>query len=168
VAVPANGEAECVAPATNLPSTSTVASGHLLKLTLSIHFVAGSTVQLAYNAASGDPGDTVARLAENRVVSWPFGDFTACGDGAVDPGEQCDQGTGVNGTASSCCTATCTFVSVGTTCRGASGQCDAAETCTGASAVCPVDVPQANGTGCTDGSACTVGDTCQSGVCTAG
>ncbi len=165
--VPAGGEAECVAPATNLPANATVPAGHLLKLTLSIHFVSGSSVQLAYNAASGDPGDTVGRLAENRLVSWPFGDFTDCGDGSIDPGEDCDQ-AGANGTASSCCSATCTYVAAATTCRPAADQCDASEVCSGASATCPADVPQADGTGCSDADACTGVDTCQSGVCTGG
>ncbi len=165
--VPAGAEAECVAPATNLPADATVPAGHLLKLTLSIHFVSGSTVQLAYNAASGDPGDTVGRLAENRLVSWPFGDFTDCGDGSVDPGEDCDQ-AGANGSSGSCCSATCTYVAAATTCRPATDQCDAAEVCSGASATCPADVPQADGTDCSDADACTGADTCQSGVCSGG
>jgi cysteine-rich repeat protein len=55
----------------------------------------------------------------------------ACGDNIVDPGEECDGG--------SCCTASCTFVTGGTTCRSANGLCDVPETCTGSSSSCPAD-----------------------------
>ncbi|MEO8601496.1 MAG: hypothetical protein ABI629_02860 [bacterium] len=95
--------------------------------------------------------------------------YSDCGDGTVDSPEACDQGSGVNGTAGSCCSTTCTFKSNGTgctddgnvcttdtcngasavcqhpagnagfTCRGAAGVCDTIETCTGASTSCPGD-----------------------------
>lgn len=84
-----------------------------------------------------------------------------CGNGVVDQAvgqigdEQCDQGA-ANGTAGSCCKADCTWVSAGTTCRGAAGECDLAETCSGSSAVCPADGVKGNGTACSDdGNACT-------------
>jgi YVTN family beta-propeller protein len=56
----------------------------------------------------------------------------------------------------------------GTTCRSATGQCDAAETCTGASTACPPDLHQPDGTGCSDGDSCTNPDVCTGGVCTSG
>src|SRR5207249_2791688 len=71
----------------------------------------------------------------------------ACGDGHVDTGEQCDLGA-QNGQSGSCCTATCTFVTAGTTCRNSTGACDPAETCTGSSATCPADVLSPAGTLC--------------------
>jgi len=49
-----------------------------------------------------------------------------CGDGTISFPERCDDGP-ANGTASSCCTATCTFVSTGTPCTG--GACVGAGTC---------------------------------------
>jgi cysteine-rich repeat protein len=49
-----------------------------------------------------------------------------CGNGIVESGEQCDDGA-ANGTASSCCTATCTFQALGTPCTG--GTCDGVDTC---------------------------------------
>ncbi|MBX3025689.1 hypothetical protein KF840_12350 [bacterium] len=61
-----------------------------------------------------------------------------CGNGAVDGGEQCDEGVG-NGTATSCCTAGCQFRSAGETCRASLGVCDLTETCTGSSGACPAD-----------------------------
>jgi len=63
----------------------------------------------------------------------------ACGNGALEPGESCDQGA-ANGTATSCCTSACTFVAAATTCRAAGAACDVAEACTGSSATCPADV----------------------------
>jgi cysteine-rich repeat protein len=165
--VPALDVSECVAPATLLPASYTVPDGHLLKLTLSIHFVVGTAAELAYNAAPGDPGDTVGRLPENRLVSWPFGAFTDCGDGTVDPGEDCDA-AGANGASTSCCTATCTFVAAATTCRVATGTCDVAEACTGAAGACPADLFVTDGTGCSDGNACTESDACASGACVGG
>src|SRR6266550_2468960 len=49
-----------------------------------------------------------------------------CGDAVVASPEQCDAGT-ANGTASSCCTATCQFATTGTTCTG--GLCDSTGHC---------------------------------------
>jgi hypothetical protein len=93
---------------------------------------------------------------------------SACGNGALDTGEQCDDGT-ANGTADSCCSAICTLKPSGSTCAddrnpctldecdGASSvcqhpagnagvicrapldACDAPETCDGASPTCPAD-----------------------------
>lgn len=64
-----------------------------------------------------------------------------CGDGAPDPGEDCDLGFVLNGSAENCCTVFCEFRDAGETCRaaGPSGRCDPAETCTGASDSCPAD-----------------------------
>jgi len=67
-------------------------------------------------------GGTSAITAADRFAYTP----PVCGDGTVSFPEQCDDGS-ANGTASSCCTATCTFVSTGTSCTG--GVCDGAGTC---------------------------------------
>ncbi len=96
-----------------------------------------------------------------------------CGDGVIASPEACDQGV-LNGTAGSCCSATCTFRSTGTACtddglacttdtcggvsamcqhapgnagtacRSAAGACDVTEICTGSSATCPGDGVQPN------------------------
>jgi hypothetical protein len=55
-----------------------------------------------------------------------------CGNGIVEPGEQCDGGP--------CCTPTCTFQPGTLVCRAAAGVCDAVEYCTGSAATCPTDV----------------------------
>ncbi len=70
-----------------------------------------------------------------------------CGNSAIEVGEQCDQGAG-NGTATSCCSATCQLVSIGTTCRTSGGVCDPAETCTGASGACPSNAFSPSSTPC--------------------
>jgi Galactose oxidase, central domain/K319L-like, PKD domain/Bacterial TSP3 repeat/Kelch motif len=78
------------------------------------------------------------------------GRFPACGDGALDPGEQCDGAGG-------CCTAACTLAPAGLVCQ--SGPCSQTSTCTGTSSVCPAKL-RAAGTACSNG-ACS-----QSGTCT--
>ncbi|MCB9661658.1 MAG: hypothetical protein H6726_28690 [Sandaracinaceae bacterium] len=53
-----------------------------------------------------------------------------CGDGFVDMDEECDDGTGVNGTGSSCCNLDCSFRTAGDVCTATSlDTCDAEDTC---------------------------------------
>jgi hypothetical protein len=66
-----------------------------------------------------------------------------CGNGIVEPGEECDGGD--------CCTATCTFEPDTTVCRASTGSCDPAEACTGTSVTCPDDVVI---TACLNGDGC--------------
>jgi hypothetical protein len=89
-----------------------------------------------------------------------------CGDGKVAGGEACDEGV-MNGTASSCCTAQCTLVASGVTCRASQGACDIAETCDGTNAVCPADMTMPDGSPCGGNgvSACSLADTCLAGAC---
>src|SRR5437773_9096337 len=82
-----------------------------------------------------------------------------CGNGILDAGEDCDQGAS-NGTAGSCCSASCRFVTSGTVCRAAANECDLADTCTGSSATCPADAVKAAGAACTDD-----GNVCTTDVC---
>src|SRR5262249_23428630 len=57
-----------------------------------------------------------------------------CGDGAIGPNEECDDGD-ANGTAASCCSATCTIEPSGRACENPSGvvcgfsTCDSAARC---------------------------------------
>src|SRR5438093_2319598 len=79
-----------------------------------------------------------------------------CGNGMVDAGEDCDAGSS-NGTASSCCSASCRFVKAATVCRAAAGVCDLAESCSGSAASCPTDGKKGAGTACTaDSNPCTL------------
>src|SRR5438876_263449 len=59
-----------------------------------------------------------------------------CGNGVIDPGEDCDDGNQVNG---DCCSSNCKFEPATTLCRPAAGPCDVADFCTGTSAACPSD-----------------------------
>ncbi len=61
---------------------------------------------------------------------------TLCGDGALDAGEECDDG---NTTAGDCCSSSCTIEPDGTECRAAAGVCDVAESCDGVADDCPAD-----------------------------
>src|SRR5206468_365292 len=84
-----------------------------------------------------------------------------CGNGTVDAGENCDQGAS-NGTAGSCCSASCRFETSSKVCRAVAvgNDCDLAESCTGSSATCPVDAGKPAGTACTDD-----GNVCTTDVC---
>ena len=110
-----------------------------------------------------DPTNTNPAVSNLSRVSLAFY-YSDCGDGVVDSPEQCDEGA-ANGTATSCCTASCQFRSAGQTCRpGAGAPCDASETCTGSGALCPPDDAVVNlGVVCRSGS----GDVCdQNETCT--
>lgn len=87
-----------------------------------------------------------------------------CGDGILQPGEDCDPGPG---TTAGCCDATCHFVAAGTTCRAAAGPCDVAEVCSGTDSACPADAALAEGAPCGSGLAPCVNQTCHAGACVA-
>lgn len=142
-----------------------------------------------------------ASLAPGRLVFggslWGVGGYVAavdvgefCGDGIVQPGEDCDAGSFVEG---SCCTHECTFEPATTACPDdgiecTSDVCDGAGACLHPSAPagtactddgieCTADrcesgtcvhPPVADGTPCDDGSVCLVDETCTSGVCGGG
>jgi Metallo-peptidase family M12/Disintegrin len=97
-----------------------------------------------------------------------------CGNGILEPGEECDAGpNGSNccttqcrltsgsvcdpeGTA--CCTNQCQFANATTVCRPAvDDRCDTAETCTGSSSECPTDIRKNNGASCGSGLQCAAG-----------
>ena len=86
-----------------------------------------------------------------------------CGDGIVQPGEDCDPGAQTTG---SCCDATCHFATAGTTCRPAAGPCDVAEVCSGTDGSCPADVAAADGTPCGSSLAPCADQVCESASCT--
>ena len=70
---------------------------------------------------------------------------STCGDGTLDPGEQCDDGA-ANGLPGDCCTVTCAFQAAGTPCTDdgslcTSDLCDGAGTCTHPIAPWPTCTP---------------------------
>jgi hypothetical protein len=103
-----------------------------------------------------------------------------CGNGIVEPGEDCDPGSGVTSPccnsqtckftsgsqcdplSSPCCTSQCGFAPTSQVCRPSKDQnCDMTEFCTGNSSACPMDVMQPNGKSCGGN-----GLACASGQCT--
>ncbi|HEY3358198.1 MAG TPA: kelch repeat-containing protein [Polyangia bacterium] len=109
--------------------------------------------------AGGTDGTTV--LASAQLYSG------TCGNGVVDPGEQCD------GTA--CCTATCSFAAPGAGCAGGLGTCLAGgqccQGCVSAGACLAGNTLDHCGLGggvcasCTDANPCST-DSCTAGTCT--
>ena len=106
-------------------------------------------------------GTTTDRMTPVAVSGLTSG--AICGDSSVDGAEQCDLGA-LNGTAGSCCSATCELVAAATECRPSAGACDLAETCDGASADCPSDQFVSDGTACGAAGPCT-SSACQTGAC---
>ncbi|TFK41413.1 zinc metalloprotease [Crucibulum laeve] len=103
-----------------------------------------------------------------------------CGNGIVEPGEDCDPGPGMPSSccnastckfnpgavcdpaSSPCCTGQCGFAPATMLCRPAKdNQCDFAEMCTGNSSACPADKVADNGQSCGSGDL-----KCASGQCT--
>jgi len=84
-----------------------------------------------------------------------------CGNGFLDPGEQCDDGNTLDG---DCCSSTCRFEPPGAPCASPT-PCLTATACDGAG-VCGGGTPTL--AACNDGNACTTADTCAGGVCVGG
>lgn len=114
-------------------------------------------------------------LQDNRNVETITGQ--QCGNGIVEPGEDCDCGGEEGCTDDPCCNPTtckfadgavcddanedccsnCQFASAGTVCRASTGDCDPQETCPGDSGDCPRDQTRPDGEDCGDGLQCTSG-----------
>jgi hypothetical protein len=89
-----------------------------------------------------------------------------CGNGQLDDGEACDEGSN-NGQLGSCCTQNCEVAAPNVMCREAVGPCDVAETCTGITGACPPDEFKPDGMACAGNgvNACSAADTCVAGAC---
>ena len=115
-------------------------------------------------------------LTENKQITTISGQ--ECGNGIVEPGEECDCG-GTEGCAgNTCCNPTtckyttgsvcdpandaccnsCQFSANGTICRSSGGMCDPQEVCTGTSAACPPNKMTPDGTSCGNGLQCASGE----------
>jgi hypothetical protein len=114
-------------------------------------------------------------LTDNRGVTTISGQ--QCGNGIVEPGEDCDCGGESGCSNDPCCNPTtckfsqgsvcddsnedccrqCQFATAGTVCRATTGQCDPQETCSGSSATCPADQNLEDGTDCGNGLECASG-----------
>jgi hypothetical protein len=87
---------------------------------------------------------------------WPGG--MPCGNGIIDPMEQCDDGNTVDG---DCCSSSCQFESSGSACASDGNLCTN-DFCNGAGACTHPN----NTAPCDDGLFCTVNDACSAGSCT--
>jgi cysteine-rich repeat protein len=111
-------------------------------------------------ATSGDPlTDARCDLVDTTTFYpsgfWPGG--MPCGNGIVDPMEECDDGNALDG---DCCSSSCQFETAGVTCTSdgnpcTNDVCNASGTCTHPNNTAP----------CNDGQFCTVNDTCAGGTC---
>jgi cysteine-rich repeat protein len=95
---------------------------------------------------------TASKPAELCVPSFKNG---TCGNGVLEPGEQCEPAGG------ECCDATCHFKGSGTACSSDGNQCTN-DVCSGSSAHC---THQNNTASCDDGVFCNGTDTCGNGTC---
>jgi len=98
------------------------------------------------------------------VLAFALGNnaLATCGDGTLEPGEQCDDGNTADG---DCCSARCQFEAAGAPCGErfdlcGVNACDSAGDC--------VRTAKPDGLPCNDGNACTLADTCESGACVGG
>ena len=90
-------------------------------------------------------GGMSATSAADKFTYTPATTTSVCGDGTLDPGEQCDDGA-ANGLPGDCCTVTCAFQPAGTACTDdgnlcTADMCDAAGTCTHPIAPSPTCTP---------------------------
>lgn len=119
----------------------------------------GVTVQCC-----GVTSDTLAAATCSFTDTWSsyeggfWQDGLICGNGVVDPGEQCDDGNTVSG---DCCSVSCESVAAGMACPDDGDQCTAGS-CDGFGGCVhePLD-----GTACDDGVFCNGTELCGLGVC---
>ncbi len=97
--------------------------------------------------ACGFVGDAVVVFQNNAP----------CGNGVLDPGEQCDDGNLVAG---DCCSPSCVLDTAGSACTDDGNGCTD-DRCDGLGLCTHI----ANSAPCSDGAFCTVNDTCQAGQC---
>ena len=127
-----------------------------------------STCSLEHLALAFEHGmDYCLRNKPQKLFDSPI-----CGNGFVEPGEQCDCGLQENcdnpccnvttcmlhsnascATGECCDLKTCRPKTAGTECRSAEHECDLPEYCTGQSEYCPVDVFKMDGESCSMGKA---------------
>jgi cysteine-rich repeat protein len=118
-------------------------------------------------------------------VAAAIASLSVCGNGSVDPGEDCEDGNTADG---DCCSSSCQFEGSGNHCDDGNActdldQCDGAGNCSSGAAldcndsnVCTDDscdpgsgcVHADNTAACDDGNACTTLDTCALGACVGG
>jgi MYXO-CTERM domain-containing protein len=117
--------------------------------TADVSAYAGQVARLVFHLDS-DGASGLAGLAIDDVsvkgcsLAW-------CGNGVVDPGEECDLGA-LNGSFDHCCESNCHFAVRNWPCSGDIHQCASHAYCSGRSAVCPPESPPPT---CDDNDPCT-------------
>jgi cysteine-rich repeat protein len=115
--------------------------------------VAAGTYYMIVNV---DAANSVPESTEsNNVISASF-TLQTCGNGSVNPGEQCEDGNTANG---DCCSSTCQLEGNGSPCTADSNVCTN-DVCSGATCTHPN-----NSAACDDGAFCNGTDTCGGGTC---
>jgi uncharacterized delta-60 repeat protein len=138
----------------------------------------GFGIRLTYVDTSPTGGHALVLQPDDKIVvaGVTVNDFAlarylgaaACGDGRVDPGEECDDGNTADG---DCCSSTCTSIAAGTPCDDGNPctddfECDGAGTCQTTPNTAPCDDHFfCNGTDTCSGGSCSVhsGDPCTGG-----
>jgi photosystem II stability/assembly factor-like uncharacterized protein len=109
-------------------------------------------VSRVYTNTPGGASHAIADAADSFGL---ITEFTDCGNGVIEAGEQCDDGAG-NGAAGGCCTVMCRFASSG-------AACDDGDACTGPDQCTATGQCVGTAVDCDDRDACTA-DSCDSGL----
>jgi cysteine-rich repeat protein len=123
---------EPFAPGAGFTALASASSGSTGTVTTHVMIDPEFRIVSTTGSQAADGTITPARQWAAAVVTYR----AACGDGALDAGEACDDGNRQDG---DCCSGSCGFEAPGTICRAAAGACDLAEACTGSSGACPAD-----------------------------
>lgn len=150
-------------PTSTPNATSTVTPTSTSTATSTPALPSATPTETATPLPTGTPTLTATATPTNTPTptpTWTSTPTAVCGNGEVEPGEECDAGTDAAG---DCCTAECTFAAPGTLCEQDGESCTL-EQCQGAG-LCVVVGGIADGASCDDGDACTDTDVCSDGVC---
>jgi len=128
-----------------------------------LHFPIGNKADEAWATAIQPDGNVVLAGTTHTGGDASFGIARlvvgTCGDGFVDPGEECD-GDDLGG--DTCCSLGCTVEPAETVCRAAAGGCDLDERCNGSDTACPADDLAPAGLVCRAAAGdCDVAETCE-------
>jgi cysteine-rich repeat protein len=158
--------------------------GDPVTLAQSSHAGDGMQEAIAFTANANDSGFLVIKRVSGAGAFTLDGSIRVCGDGSLEPGEECDDGNRVEG---DCCAADCTLDGDGESCSG--DACSVDQICTAGSCgggsprpclasdachapgLCDPQTGQCSnpnasgGHACDDGDACTASDACQAGAC---
>jgi cysteine-rich repeat protein len=132
----------------------------------------------------GNQSHDVLANSDKSLTATFTGAGAVCGNGKVEPGEDCDDGNTLNG---DCCSSTCHFEATGSSCTdhnactvgetcnlgvcggGTAVVCNDGNQCTQDSCVpatgCVFNPTPMNGQACNDGQVCTINDVCNAGTC---